>query len=103
MVVPERDEDSASAEPEEFEAAIRELERIVDLLDRDDVELDEALRLFERGVTHLRTANRLLADARGKIEELIEDASGGLSSSELELPDSTGSATGGATEVGNEA
>jgi exodeoxyribonuclease VII small subunit len=69
----------------EFEAAIKELQRIVDLLERDDLELDEALSLFETGVTHLRTANELLGDAKGRIEELIEAASGDLNAIPLDL------------------
>ena len=70
----------------EFEAAIRELQRIVELLERDDLELDEALSLFETGVTHLRTANALLSEAKGRIEELIEAASGDLDASPLDVP-----------------
>jgi len=70
----------------EFEAAIKELQRIVELLERDDLELDEALSLFETGVTHLRTANALLGEAKGRIEELIEAASGDLNAIPLDLP-----------------
>jgi exodeoxyribonuclease VII small subunit len=70
----------------EFEAAIKELQRIVELLERDDLELDEALSLFETGVTHLRTANTLLGEAKGRIEELIEAASGDLNALPLDLP-----------------
>lgn len=70
----------------EFEAAIKELQRIVELLERDDLELDEALSLFEIGVTHLRTANTLLGEAKGRIEELIEAASGDLNAIPLDLP-----------------
>ena len=79
--------DSGAAE---FEAAIKELQRVVDLLERDDLELDEALALFETGVTHLRTANELLAVAKGRIEELIEAASGDLNAVPLDLPAESG-------------
>ncbi|MEE9579586.1 MAG: exodeoxyribonuclease VII small subunit, partial [Gemmatimonadota bacterium] len=44
-------------------------------LDREELDLDEALRLFEDGVRHVRRANRLLEDVRGRIEELIEASS----------------------------
>lgn len=73
--------------PSEFETALDELERIVRRLDRDELELDEALELFEEGVGHLRTASRLLDEARGVVEELIEDASGELEAVDFELPD----------------
>lgn len=83
--------DAASAEgerrPSEFGAALDELEGIVRRLDREELELDEALELFEKGVGHLRTANRLLDEARGVVEELIEDASGELEAVDFELPD----------------
>jgi exodeoxyribonuclease VII small subunit len=56
-----------------------ELDGIVRELDAGDVELDEALRLFEMGVGRLREAGQLLDHAQGKVEELIESASGDLS------------------------
>ena len=59
----------------DFEATMAELERIVVALDREELDLDEALRLFEDGVRHVRRANRLLEDVRGRIEELIEASS----------------------------
>ena len=77
----------------EFEAAIKELQRIVELLERDDLELDEALGLFETGVKHLRTANALLGEAKGRIEELIEAASGDLNAVPLDLPVDEGAGT----------
>ena len=68
-----------SDEPKvDFEASLAELERIVSALERDELELDDALRMFEKGVENLRIANRLLEKARGEIEELIEEASGEL-------------------------
>lgn len=73
--------------PSEFEEALGELEEIVARLDREELDLDEALVLFEEGVGHLRTAARLLDDARGVVEELIEDASGDLEAVDFELPD----------------
>lgn len=78
---------SGEASPSGFEAALGELEEIVSRLDRDELELDEALELFEEGVAHLRTASRLLDEARGVVEELIEDASGELEAVDVELPD----------------
>lgn len=59
----------------DFEATMAELERIVGALDGEELDLDEALRLFEDGVRHVRRANRLLEDVRGRIEELIEASS----------------------------
>ena len=71
----------------DFEATMAELERIVIALDREELDLDEALRLFEEGVVHVRRANRLLEDVRGRIEELIETSSGELRTEAMDLPD----------------
>jgi exodeoxyribonuclease VII small subunit len=67
----------------DFEATMAELERIVAALDREELDLDEALRLFEDGVGHVRRANRLLEDVRGRIEELIEASSDEVRTVEL--------------------
>ena len=56
-----------------LESALQRLEAIVTRLERDDLELDEALRLFEEGVTHLRTAQQILTKAELEIERLIEE------------------------------
>lgn len=76
----------ASDRGTEFERALEELERILEVLERGDPGLDEALELFERGVGHLRAANRLLEDARGRVEELVSDASGELRAVPFEVP-----------------
>lgn len=53
-----------------FEAAQRELEQIVDRLERGNADLDEAIRLWERGEELLRFCLQRLETAEGKIEEL---------------------------------
>ncbi|MFQ5747091.1 MAG: exodeoxyribonuclease VII small subunit [Gemmatimonadota bacterium] len=72
---------------EDFESALAELERVVEALGRDEMTLDEALRLFETGVGNLRAATRRLEDARGRVEELIEDAAGELDAVGFEAPE----------------
>ena len=67
-----------------FEGLMRDVEEIVERLDSGDVELEEALALFERGVTRLRAAALLLDGARGRVEELIESAAGELAFRELD-------------------
>ena len=68
-----------------FEQALAELETIADSLERDDLALDEALRLFERGIDRLRVAGSLLDSAHGKVEELVEGASRTLRASPFDL------------------
>jgi exodeoxyribonuclease VII small subunit len=57
-----------------FEEAQRELEEIVQRLERADAPLDEALRLWERGEELYRFCTERLDAAEGKIEELLSRA-----------------------------
>ena len=57
-----------------FEAAQRELEQIVERLERGQAELDEAIALWERGEELLRFCLGRLEAAEGKIEELAQRA-----------------------------
>ena len=61
-----------------FEGALEELQTIADSLERNDLDLDQALRLFERGIERLRAAGRLLDSAHGRVEELVHGASDSL-------------------------
>lgn len=79
----------------DFESALAELERVVEALARDEMTLEEALRLFEVGVGNLRAASRLLDEARGRVEELIADASGELSAVGFEAPETEASGDAG--------
>lgn len=54
-------------------ARIHRLQRIVADLEREDIELEDAMRLFEEGVAHLRAADTLLARTELQIERLLED------------------------------
>ena len=71
----------------DFEAALDELEEIVRRLDREELRLDEALALFEDGVARLRTASRLLDEARGRVEEVVGEAADELQTVDFELPE----------------
>ncbi len=59
-----------------FETAQRELEQIVERLERGEAELDEAIALWERGEELLRFCLHRLETAEGKIEELSQRAAG---------------------------
>ena len=62
-----------SAEPT-FEDAQRELEQIVERLERGEAGLDEAIRLWERGEALYKLCVGKLDAAQGKIEELARRA-----------------------------
>lgn len=56
----------------EFEAALQELEGIVQLLERGQPTLDQSLRSFERGVELLRLCRSSLDQAELRIRELVD-------------------------------
>ena len=66
---------SEAAEPG-LEARLKRLDEIVASLEREDIDLDDALKLFEEGITHLRAAQATLNTAELRIERLIESAAG---------------------------
>jgi exodeoxyribonuclease VII small subunit len=55
-----------------FESAQKELEQIVEKLERGNAELDEAIKLWERGEELLRFCLARLEAAEGTIEELAQ-------------------------------
>jgi exodeoxyribonuclease VII small subunit len=55
-----------------FEQAQQELEQIVERLERGEADLDEAIRLWERGEELYRICIGKLDSAQGKIEELAQ-------------------------------
>ena len=55
-----------------FEDAQRELEAILDRLERGDVGLEELTKLWERGEELYRLCASKLEDVQGKIEELAQ-------------------------------
>jgi exodeoxyribonuclease VII small subunit len=69
---------------EGFERTVDELEAIVASLEDEELDLDQALRLFERGVERVRRAADLLDEAHGRVEELIRGVGGRVDSVELE-------------------
>ena len=63
-----------------FEEAQAELERIVERLERGDVELEELTRLWERGEELYKRCAAQLSTAQGRVEELakrLSDEKGG--------------------------
>lgn len=59
-----------------LESRIERLQSIVDRLEQKDLELQEALDLFEEGVAHVREANAVLENARLRVEKLVVDMDG---------------------------
>jgi exodeoxyribonuclease VII small subunit len=61
-----------------FEAALAELEAIVDQLEKGAVALDESIRLYERGEALKRRCDELLKDAEMRIEKIALSADGAI-------------------------
>jgi len=59
-----------------FEEALRELEGIVQELERGQVKLDEAIARYERGALLKRHCEAKLAEAKAKVEKIVLAAGG---------------------------
>lgn len=59
-----------------FERALKELEAIVNRLERGDVELEESIAIYERGEKLRDHCDRLLKQAEAKVEKLTFSADG---------------------------
>lgn len=53
-----------------FEAALAELEKIVQALERGDVELEQSIKIYERGEALKNHCSALLGAAEDKIEKI---------------------------------
>ncbi len=59
-----------------LEARLARLDDIVAALERDDLELEQALALFEEGIQHIRHARELLRQAELRVEQLQAEEDG---------------------------
>lgn len=62
--------DAPAPDAATFEAELAALEELVKTLEQGDVPLAEAMRAFEKGLTHAQTCETLLRDAQAKLDEL---------------------------------
>ena len=65
----------ASKKPENmsFEAAIEELDSLVEHLENGDLALDDALKKFERGIALAREGQSKLSDAEQRVSILLQN------------------------------
>ena len=61
-----------------FEAALKQLEEIVQKLEKGELPLEESLVLYEKGIGLSRLCHGKLEEAEGRIEMLMKDARGDL-------------------------
>jgi len=62
--------------PVDFEAAMRDLEEIVERLEHGELPLEESLAAFERGVMLTRSCQTALKEAEQRVEILLKKAGG---------------------------
>lgn len=67
-----------SEETPKFEAALQQLEEIVQRLEKGELPLEESLKLYEEGIRLSRLCHAKLEEAEGRIEMLMKDARGEL-------------------------
>lgn len=61
-----------------------ELEKIVGKLEDGDLPLEESLELFEKGIKLSRECRERLTNAERRIEVLMKDSNGNLSTKDIE-------------------
>ncbi len=65
-------------EPPSYEAALAELERIVQQMEDESLPLEASLDLFERGMTLARLCRERLTAAEQRIETILKGADGNV-------------------------
>jgi exodeoxyribonuclease VII small subunit len=68
----------AAADPKTLEKRIERIEEIASRLENDRLELQEALQLFEEGISHIREAERLIKESELRIERILDEVGGTL-------------------------
>jgi exodeoxyribonuclease VII small subunit len=71
----------------DFEAALAELEAIVQRLEQGELSLEDSLRQFERGVALTRSCQQALQQAEQKIRVLSRSADGEVVEEDFDAPD----------------
>lgn len=71
----------------DFEAALAELEKIVEKMEAGDQSLEEALKSFQRGIELTRTCQQGLKEAEQRVEKLVQEGKE-FKTEPLELEDS---------------
>lgn len=68
-----------------FETALLKLEKIVQSLENEELELDESIKLFEEGIKLSLFCQQELERADGKIQQLMQNMQGDLELVEVEV------------------
>ena len=70
-----------------FEKAMSRLEKIVEELERGDLDIDKSLEMFEKGIKMSQLCSKKLNEAEAKIEKLTKDKKGELTTELFPIDD----------------
>jgi exodeoxyribonuclease VII small subunit len=70
--------------------ALKRLEEIVESLEREELELEDALRLFDEGMELIRAAERELIESEGRIKQVLVDRRGRQRLADIDLDAESG-------------
>ena len=73
-----KDNKHADIQAMTFEQALKQLEEIVQRLEKGELSLEESLKLYEEGIQLSRLCHGKLEEAEGKVEVLLKNAKGDL-------------------------
>ncbi len=72
------------AKKADFERSLARLEEVVRKLESPNLSLDDAMKLFEEGVTLSRECQKQLEEAEGRVEILLKKADGKIAAEPFE-------------------
>jgi exodeoxyribonuclease VII small subunit len=75
--------------------AIDQLEVIVQRLEREELELEDALRLFDEGMELIRAAEHELSESQGRLKQVLTDRRGRQRVVDFEVTDDGDDEPGG--------
>jgi exodeoxyribonuclease VII small subunit len=97
IALPKKTSPHGSALPD-FEAALAELEKIVERMESGDQNLEEALASFQRGIELTRACQKGLKEAEQRVEKLVQE--GGETRTEPFAEDASDSGEDSGTDNG---
>ncbi len=71
--MPKKPQLPKTGEPLNFEAALAELEKLVEKMESGEQSLEESLKSFQRGIELTRACQKGLKDAEQRVEKLTQE------------------------------
>lgn len=68
-----------------YEEAVKELEEILEDLEKENLSLNESLEKFKRGIVLYNHCNEILNNVEGEIKILIKDEDGSLKEEDFDM------------------